>query len=312
MGDQTSSAKPHQLLAYCTETQKINDALQRHHSPLIEALQRFQSTCTDFPVPCDLALLPAGLSRLVVYAQERDTWVRDVGLEFLAADNPDAKAKTPDINTYAAGFASGLIDPSGVLQALLVGYSYSGISASNVLNAIIDAIQIAIAILKKGAEEAKAERDKQNKEISKLIAEKKYDEAIQLTIKYYKIDASIAKSITYDSSVSGEASTTQSGKVSMGDVAFATPGWLASSIQHELVHVQQIKDRWYLGPQGTAINEIEAYDLEIRNAEQNALTDDQIKDLQKRRKDYYDLLDEENKKRIDNGDYTLPDDKKDT
>jgi polyhydroxyalkanoate synthesis regulator phasin len=87
MGDQKSSAKPHQLLAYFTETQKINDALQRHHSPLVEALQRFQSTCTEFPVSYDLASLPEQLSRLVGYAQERDIWVRDVGLGFLTADS---------------------------------------------------------------------------------------------------------------------------------------------------------------------------------------------------------------------------------
>ncbi len=304
MGDQKSSARPHQLLAYYIETQKINDALERHHSPLVEALQRFQSTCTEFPVPCDLRGLPDGLSQLAGYVNEHDTWVRTVGLEFLAADETATKAK------FDSDAMDDWFDANDVFKALLLGYSR--ISRSNFFQAIIDGILTAIEMLKEAAEVAPTEREQQYAEISNAIANNDFDEAIRLTIEYYQIDASIAMSITYDSSVSGEGETSEDGYVYIGDAAFASPGWLATTIQHELVHVQQIEDTWYLGEQGVAINEIEAYDLEIRNAEQNNLTEEQIEELHERRKDWYDMLSDENKERVDDGNYTLPDDKKDT
>jgi len=72
MGQQKSSAQPQNLLTYYTETQKINDFLQSHHPSITQALQYFQATCTEFPLPRDLTALPEKLTRLINYAQQGD------------------------------------------------------------------------------------------------------------------------------------------------------------------------------------------------------------------------------------------------
>ena len=61
-----------------------------------------------------------------------------------------------------------------------------------------------------------------------------------------------------------------SGSVRIGPAAFRrTPGWLASTIGHEVeIHVNQqaMKGRWWTDTQGTAIQEVQAYQYEIRSA----------------------------------------------
>jgi hypothetical protein len=96
-------------------------------------------------------------------------------------------------------------------------------------------------------------------------------------------------------------------KTSLGEDAFSSPGWLASTKLHEIVGHggQAASGRWYNDPKGSAINEIECYDLEIANAEKNGLSKDEIEDLKKRRKEHYDELDDDNKKKVDKKDYTL-------
>ncbi len=145
---------------------------------------------------------------------------------------------------------------------------------------------------------------------------------IKLTDKYYKIPAdNLSEEPYYDPAVDGEGSTGRTGddkkkiRTRLGEKAFFDPsdgktpsiGWLASSKIHEIMGHggQAAGGTWYTDDKGTAINEIEAYDLEIKNAETTGLSKGEIDELKKRRKDWYDKLNEANKKKVDKGDYTM-------
>lgn len=157
--------------------------------------------------------------------------------------------------------------------------------------------------------------------IRNLINQSKFQEAINETIRVYKINltvtgrnrtgANVSKTarVIYNASVKGDGQTTPCGLVEIGPAAFTnhSVGWLASTIQHELVHVKQdAEGRWYTGDQGWAMNEVEAYDHELANADQKGLTAAEKKDLQTRRNSWYNRLNDANKKRVDRGDYSLP------
>lgn len=151
-------------------------------------------------------------------------------------------------------------------------------------------------------------------EIKKLKAK-----AIELVDTGYKIpqDNAAKGSPSYDPKLKrgkngskNEGSSSKDGKkvkTRLGEDAFTTPGWLASTKLHELVGHggQAAGGRWYNDAKGSAINEIECYDLEIANAEKNGLSKDDIADLKKRRQKQYDKLDADNKKKVDKKDYTL-------
>lgn len=132
--------------------------------------------------------------------------------------------------------------------------------------------------------------------------------AIEEAIKQYGIDLKNVKGTPqYDSSTSGEGATSQDGSVSIGDDAFSSPGWLASSVGHEGLHATQAKEgRWYTDDEGTALNEVECYDWEIAHAKQNGLSASEVTELESRRQSHYDQLSDTVKKRVDKGDYTLP------
>lgn len=67
--------------------------------------------------------------------------------------------------------------------------------------------------------------------------------------------------MTYDPNHAGDAETSQSGVVTIGPDAFArSPGWLASTLGHEIeVHfqLQAQKGLWWTDAQGTAIQEVQ-------------------------------------------------------
>jgi hypothetical protein len=146
------------------------------------------------------------------------------------------------------------------------------------------------------------------KEVQDLITSGKKDDALQKAMEVYGVDKSQAKKIVYDASVSGEAETSEDGTITVGDKSFSSPGWLASSAAHEAeVHVnkQAKAGKWYTGVMGTAIQEVQAYDHEIANAHKYNLTQAEINDLKKRRKDYYDQLNADYKKRADESNYDM-------
>lgn len=157
----------------------------------------------------------------------------------------------------------------------------------------------------KAGEAAKAEIAK--KEAEKLLEKLKKlrQDAINLADKYYNPDAKNVKGEPeYDPSVNGEGTTSKNGKVRMGEDAFSDPGWLASSKLHEFVHADQAKaGTWTNTDKSANMNECEAYDKEIENAEKSGLSEEKIDELKKRRKKHYDALSDDNKKKIDKKDY---------
>lgn len=146
------------------------------------------------------------------------------------------------------------------------------------------------------------------KEIQDLIKQGKKQEAIDKAIKYYKIDTSKTKSVTYDPKNKGEAVTSKDGTVKIGDKAFSSPNWLGSSIGHEVeIHVneQAKKGNWYTGTQGTALQEVQAYDYEIANAKRYGTSKKDIADLKARRAAYYSELNSDYKARADAKNYLM-------
>jgi len=135
--------------------------------------------------------------------------------------------------------------------------------------------------------------------------------AIQEAIKQYGIDTSPIKGgLTYSPELEIDGKTHQGGSVEIGDSAFNSPGWLASTIGHEALHAKQLNEgRWYTDSTGTALNEVEAYDCELANAEQNGLSAAEIEAVRARRAESLDGLPNDYKLRmIDQGHwtYTLP------
>lgn len=167
----------------------------------------------------------------------------------------------------------------------------------------------AVADAAKAAVEAAAKaRAEAIKEVQSLIDSGKKQEAIDKAITAFGIDNSNVKSLTYDSTVSGEAVATKDGTVRVGDEAFRDAAWLGSSLGHEIeIHVneQAMKGNWYTGAIGTPLQEVQAYDYEIANADRYGTTKENLEDLEKRRAEHYDQLPDEYQKRVDAGDYTM-------
>lgn len=161
----------------------------------------------------------------------------------------------------------------------------------------------------KNAEKAgdAAAAEKARKEAEQLLEKLKKlrQKAIDLADQYYKPDnTNVFGMPRYDPNVRGEGETSKDGKVKIGEDAFSNPGWLASSKLHEYIHTDQAKNEtWNETAKGTGINECEAYDKEIENAEKSGLSEDEINGIKKRRKAYYDALSTENKAKVDKGDY---------
>ncbi len=136
---------------------------------------------------------------------------------------------------------------------------------------------------------------------------------IRLADKYYKIPRGSlvdGEEPEYDPNVRGEGEARYVNgrvRVRIGEKAFISPGWLASTKIHEIVGHggQAVAERWYAGEKGRIINEIEAYDIEINNAKRTGLAQYQIEELERRRQELYFKLDEDNQKKIEKKDYTL-------
>lgn len=146
------------------------------------------------------------------------------------------------------------------------------------------------------------------------------EKLIKLTDKYYKISAwNLWTEPFFDSQLDGDGSAQRMRgkyvKVRIGIKAFfsvdgKTPSipWLASTKLHEIGgHGAQAADQkgWGEDDKGHGLNEIEAYDLELRYAETFGLSEDEIAELKRRRQGYYDQLNDANKAKIDGGDYKV-------
>ena len=167
-----------------------------------------------------------------------------------------------------------------------------------------EAIQKVLDKIKKLKDDGKKDDDAKIKELAK--------EAITLADKYIKNDnLEDKKEPKYDPDEGGDGATsrgrgkdgkpTKKIKVTLGPSAFSSPGWLISTKMHEIiVHGgQAASGRWYTDAKGDNINEVEAYDAELADSTKNGLTREEIDELLKRRKAYYDDLDAANQKKID-------------
>jgi WXG100 family type VII secretion target len=145
-------------------------------------------------------------------------------------------------------------------------------------------------------------------EVKKLIDAGDKQGAIDTALRLYGIDTTGVKGTpTYNAATSGEGETSKDGTVTIGDAAYSSPGWLASSVGHEALHARQSTGgRWYTDKDGAALNEVEAYDWEIANADSNGLSRAEVAELTKRRKAYYDTMSAAVKARADRGVYTTP------
>jgi len=174
---------------------------------------------------------------------------------------------------------------------------------AGVLGAAIGAAAAAAAAGKAGAK-----TDPRADAVRKLIDAGNKQGAIDEAVKQYGIDTSkVNGKPTYNSATSGEGATRPNRSVSIGDAAFSSPGWLASSVGHESLHARQASEgRWYTDAQGDAMNEVECYDWEIKNASANGLSAAETAELGRRRTAYHNLLNATNMKRVDGGTYTKP------
>lgn len=133
----------------------------------------------------------------------------------------------------------------------------------------------------------------------------KKQEAIDEAIDAYGIDTSKTKSVTYDPTETAQASTAEDGTITVGDGAFSEgPTLLGTTLGHEAeVHNNQQAEegKWYTGPEGTAVQEIQAYDYELQNSDRFGHSEADIADIQRRRQAELDQLSQEYKDRV-NGD----------
>jgi hypothetical protein len=148
------------------------------------------------------------------------------------------------------------------------------------------------------------------------------DKLIKLTDDYYQIpDDNVGEKPTYDPDVDdfAESGRNKDNKkkvdVKIGEPAFFSPDdgttpsipWLASTKIHEIMGhgSQAAAGNWYTDDKGTAIQEVEAYDEELKHAKDIGLSEAEIDRIKKDRQHFYDQLNEANKKKVDKGDYKL-------
>lgn len=139
------------------------------------------------------------------------------------------------------------------------------------------------------------------------LASGSHHQAIRLAIQIGGIDTSVAAGIQFDPALPNDADTSPEGVISIGKSAMLSPAWLVSTLKHEMAHVRQGREgRWYNGPQGTALNEVEAYDAELAGAEASGLTTLEKNAIISRQAHSYNELNKANRGRADSHVYTLP------
>lgn len=222
---------------------------------------------------------------------------RDAAIVLRGAGEDNLRHKEGDTVVGASALSGGILSGivGGVIGAV-IGQA-AGAAASEKIDDYMDAI-----------EERAAEDQARHDVIQAFIDSGDRQGAIDLAIELHGLDVSAAKgAITYDSDVDEDGATNADGTVKIGTEAFSSPGWLASSIGHEVLHAEQARDgRWNNSKQGVAMNEVEAYDWEIRNADRFGLTDTEKATINRRRDTKYSRLNLINKAFADAGIYTIP------
>ncbi len=203
-------------------------------------------------------------------------------------------------NTREKGGEGGF--PTGAVVGGVVGFALGGVLGAAAGAWIGDKIEGAI-----GDSQARSEADQARREaVNKFVQKDDYQGAINETIKQYNLDTSGFKQVKFDPNQNPNLDAkVKDGVMTIGPGAFRSPGYLASTIGHEAVHTQQeAGGRLINTPQGIQMNEVEAYDWEIKNADANGLNDIEKRTINRRRDSHYNKLDSANQKRVDDGNYT--------
>ena len=225
---------------------------------------------------------------------------RDAAAVLRATADNDTRQKSGDsgISTGAivGGIIGGIVGAVGGLAGMAAGAAAGAAAGDKVGD-----------WMNESSERSAADKARQDA-VQKFIKADDRQGAVDEAIKQYGIDVSAVKGkVVYDPNTPGEGETAKDNTVRIGDEAFCSPAWLASSIGHEAQHAQQAKDgRWNDTAQGRAMNETEAYKWELNNADKNGLTDLDKKTLNRRYNQKYNTLTPENKARADAGNFTVP------
>lgn len=148
------------------------------------------------------------------------------------------------------------------------------------------------------------------KEIQALIDKDDMQGAIDKTITLYQINTSaVSGKPTFNPKIVGATAATDiiSREVIVGMDAFRSPGWLASHIRHETFHAEDYEDYWHIEDQvAKDMLHIRVYDKQLSFAGQDGLTDDEIKEIRKKRLKYYNRLSKKHREDVDKGNYAIP------
>ena len=218
---------------------------------------------------------------------------------------------------------------------LIVGFlvcftSIQSLSQPTATAAEIKQVQDVLDEMKKLKDGGKRDNDPAIIELAK--------KAIHLADSFYKVTAPgnvVGGEAQYDPEVRGEGVARQIGdkvRVRVGPKAFTSPGWLISTKIHEFLHASQASDgRWPPVPvvperfedipgatmeeklkfleeleaklkkltKSSSINEVEAYDEEIKKAAETGLDSAELAEVQSRRRSHFNKLDSANKAKID-------------
>ena len=117
-----------------------------------------------------------------------------------------------------------------------------GFAAGGLVGAAVGAAAGAAAgdkasdLMNESSERSAADKTRQDA-VQKFIRADDRQGAVDEAIKQYGIDVSGVKAkVVYDPSTPGEGETAKDGTVRIGDEAFLSPAWLASSIGHVAQH----------------------------------------------------------------------------
>ena len=207
-----------------------------------------------------------------------------------------------------AGGAFGKAPMARIIGSAVVGGTLSKITGGKFANGALTAAFAAALRSDWGTSKQKAVPEHLQKLFNSGNAADR-QKAIDESIKHYGINMDGVKSVKYDPSLAGDGITSKSGHVTIGRAAFTrSVGWLGSTLGHEIeVHfqAQAQKGNWWTDEQGTAIQEVQAYDYELQNAARFGLNISEINAINGIYKPpYYDSLNDANKARAATGDYS--------
>lgn len=145
-------------------------------------------------------------------------------------------------------------------------------------------------------------------DIERDLRVKNYSRAVDRAAEYW----GVKDPTHYDRHFGGAAATsvnhrTGAVKVKVGPKGVRSARYLLSTIMHERVHIQQFRTgNWGSGAIGEAVNELEAYDLELREARRLGLTAPEIAAIVNDRAPFFDAVkDTVYEDRIAAGNYQL-------